>query len=42
MARLVAQYADEFNLTGGSLDRIGPAYGRVVPLARTPAAMPAP
>ena len=29
MARLVAQYADEFNLTGGSLDRIGPAYGRV-------------
>jgi F420-dependent oxidoreductase-like protein len=29
MARLVAQYADEFNLTGGSLDRIAPAYERV-------------
>lgn len=29
MARLVAQYADEFNLTSGTLDRIEPAYGRV-------------
>jgi len=29
MARLVASYADEFNLTGGPLDRIGPSYGRV-------------
>jgi F420-dependent oxidoreductase-like protein len=29
MARLVAEYADEFNLTSGTLDRIEPAYGRV-------------
>jgi F420-dependent oxidoreductase-like protein len=29
MARLVASYADEFNLTSGSLERTGPAYGRV-------------
>lgn len=29
MARLVAQYADEFNLTSGTLERIAPAYGRV-------------
>jgi alkanesulfonate monooxygenase len=29
MARLVAQYGDEFNLTSGTLDRIAPAYGRV-------------
>ena len=29
MARLVAQYADEFNLTSGTLERIEPAYGRV-------------
>lgn len=29
MARLVASYADEFNLTSGTLDRIAPAYARV-------------
>jgi F420-dependent oxidoreductase-like protein len=29
MARLVATYADEFNLTSGTLDRIGPAFDRV-------------
>lgn len=29
MARLVAQYADEFNLTSASVDRAGEAYARV-------------
>ena len=29
MARLVAQYADEFNLTSGSPQRVEPAYARV-------------
>ena len=29
MASLVAQYADEFNLTGASVARVGPAYERV-------------
>jgi len=29
MAQLVARYADEFNLTSGAVDRVGPAYQRV-------------
>jgi F420-dependent oxidoreductase-like protein len=29
MARLVARYADEFNLTSGAVDLVGPAYARV-------------
>ncbi len=29
MAALVARYADEFNLTSGAVDKLGPAYARV-------------
>jgi F420-dependent oxidoreductase-like protein len=29
MARLVARYADEFNLTSGEVEKVGPAYERV-------------